>query len=168
MDALFQDIRYAVRRLIHAPGFTAVAVLTLTLGIGPTTAIFSVIDLLMLRPLPYPEADRIVTLWENRANAPAARDEVAPGSFLDWRERATAFSAIAADCSLRRITARRANARLRARHDAAGPRAAVWRQPHRSSELQHRRGPPLHRGGSGQSRAGAASHSRGPYRCPEI
>ena len=96
MDTFLQDIRYAARRLIQAPGFTAVAVLTLTLGIGPTTAIFSVIDMLMLRPLPYPEADRIVTLWENRANAPAARDEVAPGNFLDWRERATAFSAIAA------------------------------------------------------------------------
>jgi predicted permease len=96
MDTLLQDIRYGIRRLVQAPGFTAVAVLTLTLGIGPTTAIFSVIDTLMLRPLPYPDADRIVTLWEHSANAPTARDGVAPGNFLEWRERATAFDAIAA------------------------------------------------------------------------
>jgi putative ABC transport system permease protein len=96
IDSFLQDIRYAVRRLIQAPGFTVVAVLTLTVGIGPTTAIFSVIDMLMLRPLPYPEAERIVTLWQNSAQTPAARDEVAPGNFFDWRERATAFTAIAA------------------------------------------------------------------------
>ncbi len=96
MDSITQDIRYAARRLVQAPGFTVVAVLTLTLGIGPTTAIFSVIDTLMLRPLPYPEADRIVTLWENTTRVPTARDEVAPGNFLDWRDRATAFTAIAA------------------------------------------------------------------------
>jgi predicted permease len=96
MDSLLQDLRHAARGLRQAPGFTAIAVVTLTLGIGPTTAIFSVIDTLMLRPLPYPQADRIVTLWENRARAPAAREEVAPGNFLDWRERATAFTAMAA------------------------------------------------------------------------
>ena len=96
MDALVQDVRYGFRRLLQAPGFTAVAVLTLMLGIGPTTAIFSVIDTLMLRPLPYPEAERIVTVWESSARVPGARNEVAPGNFLDWRERTTAFSAIAA------------------------------------------------------------------------
>jgi predicted permease len=96
MDALVHDVRYGFRRLLQAPGFTAVAVLTLMLGIGPTTAIFSVIDTLMLRPLPYPEAERIVTVWESSARVPGARNEVAPGNFLDWRERTTAFSAIAA------------------------------------------------------------------------
>jgi putative ABC transport system permease protein len=96
IDALLQDLRYAARRLVQAPGFTAIAVLTLALGIGPTTAIFSVIDTLMLRPLPYSEAERIVTLWQNDARNRTARDEVAPGNFLDWRDRATAFSMIAA------------------------------------------------------------------------
>jgi putative ABC transport system permease protein len=96
MDALLQDIRYAARMLLKSPGFTAIAVLTLMLGIGPTTAIFSVIDTLMLRPLPYPHADRIVTLWQNTARDRSARDEVAPGNFLDWRERTTVFTQMAA------------------------------------------------------------------------
>jgi len=96
MDTLLQDLRYAARRLLKSPGFTAIAVLTLTLGIGPTTAIFSVIDTLMLRPLPYPDADGIVTIWQSRATDRMAREEVAPGNFLDWRERATAFTALAA------------------------------------------------------------------------
>lgn len=96
MESVFQDFRYAARRLLKAPGFTAIAVLTLTLGIGPTTAIFSVVDKLMLRPLPYPGADRIVTLWQNSASDRLARDEVAPANFFDWRERATVFTAVAA------------------------------------------------------------------------
>ena len=96
MDTLLQDLRYAARRLLKSPGFTAIAVLTLTLGIGPTTAIFSVIDTLMLRPLPYPNADRIVTLWQSSARDRGLREEVAPGNFFDWRERTTAFTAMAA------------------------------------------------------------------------
>ncbi len=96
MDTLLHDLRYAVRQLRARPGFTVVAVLTLALGIGPTTAIFSVIDTLMLRPLPYPDADRIVTLWQNNTREGAPRDEVAPGNFFDWRERATTFTQMAA------------------------------------------------------------------------
>ncbi|MGH7568091.1 MAG: ABC transporter permease [Gemmatimonadales bacterium] len=96
MDTLLQDLRFAVRQLRARPGFTAVAVLTLALGIGPTTAIFSVIDTLMLRPLPYPDADRIVTLWQNNTREGTPRDEVAPANFLDWRERNTAFAVVAA------------------------------------------------------------------------
>ena len=96
METFLQDIRYSARLLIKSPGFTAIAVITLMLGIGPTTAIFSVIDTLMLRPLPYPNADRIVTLWQNTARDRSARDEVAPGNFFDWRERTTAFTQVAA------------------------------------------------------------------------
>jgi len=96
MDTLLHDLRYAARMLLKSPGFTTIAVLTLTLAIGPTTAIFSVIDTLMLRPLPYPNADRIVTLWQNNARDPVTREEVAPGNFFDWRERTTAFTAVAA------------------------------------------------------------------------
>ena len=96
MDTLLQDLRYAARMLLKSPGFTAIAVLTLTLAIGPTTAIFSVIDTLMLRPLPYPNADRIVTIWQNNARDRVARDGVAPGNFFDWRDRTTAFTALAA------------------------------------------------------------------------
>ena len=93
---MLTDFRYAARSLLKSPGFTAIALLTLILGIGPTTAIFSVIDTLMLRPLPYPDADRIVTLWQQKASDRSRREAVAPGNFLDWRERTTAFTGVAA------------------------------------------------------------------------
>ena len=89
-DRWIADLRYALRALRASPVFTSIAVLTLALGIGPTTAIFSVIDTLLLRPLPYPEADRIVTIWQNNMREGSLRDEVAPGNFFDWRERSAA------------------------------------------------------------------------------
>src|SRR5689334_12585697 len=66
-DMARQDIRFALRTFKHSPGFTAVAGLTIALGLGATTAIFSVVDALILKPLPYPEADRIAMVWmDNR------------------------------------------------------------------------------------------------------
>jgi len=92
---LRQDLRYALRQLAKSPGFTAVAVLTLALGIGANTAVFSAIDAILLKPLPYPDADRIVTVWQ-REQGGTERDLAAPGNFLDWRERSTSFEALAA------------------------------------------------------------------------
>ncbi len=92
---LRQDVRYALRQLVRSPGFTAVAVLTLALGIGANTAIFSAIDAILLKPLPYPDAERIVTVWQREQGA-TERDLAAPGNFLDWRERSTSFEALAA------------------------------------------------------------------------
>jgi putative ABC transport system permease protein len=95
MDTFRQDLRYALRQLARAPGFTAVAVLTLALGIGANTAIFSAIDAIVFRPLPFGDAERIVTVWQqNRASGD--RDLAAPANFLDWRERSTSFEALAA------------------------------------------------------------------------
>ena len=92
---MFQDIRYGVRMLLKNPGFTVIAVLTLSLGIGANTAIFSVVNGVLLRELPFPEADRIVTLWENNTADGLERDDVSPANFLDWRERQTSFEQLA-------------------------------------------------------------------------
>ncbi|HEX2095287.1 MAG TPA: ABC transporter permease [Longimicrobiaceae bacterium] len=96
MDTLFQDLRYALRTLLYAPGFTAVTVMTLALGIGATTAIFSLVDTVLLRPLPYRDADRIVTLWQRNLVTGDAKVEVSPANFMDWRDRSRSFSRMAA------------------------------------------------------------------------
>lgn len=96
MDIFLQDLRYALRQLGRNPGFALVAVLTLALGIGATTAMFGAIDAVLLKPLPYPNADRVLTLWQHHRGEGVARGEVAPANFLDWRERSSSFEALAA------------------------------------------------------------------------
>jgi putative ABC transport system permease protein len=93
MMALWQDIRYAVRMLRKSPGFTAVIVLTLTLGIGANTAIFSVINTTFLCVLPYPEPDRLVYLSEQGAEGNAY--PVSYPNFLDWQKQQDVFSGLA-------------------------------------------------------------------------
>jgi putative ABC transport system permease protein len=85
-----RDIRHGVRLLRRAPGFTAAALITLALGIGATSAIFSVVRTVMLEPLPYHEPDRIVTVWETSRGG-TARNVIAPANFVAWRERARAL-----------------------------------------------------------------------------
>src|SRR6058998_365246 len=65
MDTLFADVRYALRLLRKSPGFTAVAIVTLALGIGANTAIFSTVDAILIRALPFADVDRVVTVWED-------------------------------------------------------------------------------------------------------
>ena len=96
MGALLQDLRYGVRTLAKNPGFTIVAVLTLALGIGANTAIFSVVDAVLLRPLPYPESDRLFTVYETLPQDPAQNTGVSYPNYLDWTQQNQAFEAIAA------------------------------------------------------------------------
>ena len=95
METLWQDARYGIRMLARKPGFTAVAVLTLALGIGANTAIFSVVNAVLLQPLNYEEPDRLYLLWTT--NPGWARPESASlPDFLDWREQNQVFEDLAA------------------------------------------------------------------------
>src|SRR5262245_13476238 len=87
-------VAHAFRMLLKRPAFTLVGVLTLAVGIGANTAIFSVVNGVLLRPLPYPHPEQIVRLWEQTANAP--RVSVSYPNFRDWHERLTSFRALAA------------------------------------------------------------------------
>ncbi len=95
IEAFLQDVRYGARLLARNKAFTAVSVLTLALGIGANTAIFSVVNELLLRPLPFPGAERIVMLWEV---SPEGRHQnnTSPANFRGWREQSTAFESLAA------------------------------------------------------------------------
>jgi putative ABC transport system permease protein len=98
MEALAKDIRYALRALLKRPGFTAIVVLTLALGIGTNTAIFSVVNAVLLRPLPYPNPDQLVTVWGRQESRGMVMDKVSgsPQEFVDYRDRNHSFSAVAA------------------------------------------------------------------------
>ena len=99
-DRLGQDVRYGVRSLLHARVYTAAAIATLALGIGATTAIFSVVDAVLLRPLPYADPNGLVMLWEHHmSDVGDAHNVTGPANFLDWREEARSFSAMAKGCS---------------------------------------------------------------------
>jgi putative ABC transport system permease protein len=94
-DTIRQDMRYAVRVLARSPGFAAAAVLTLALGIGANAAIFSLVNAVLLRPLPYRAPERLVRVWE-RSPSGAERNVVSPGNYIDWRARAKSFTTLAA------------------------------------------------------------------------
>ena len=90
------DLRFALRSLLKSPGFTAAAVVTLGLGIGATTAIFSVLNGVLLRPLPYPEPDRLVRIWASRPDRNLPFFSVSPLDYRDWRAQARSFEALGA------------------------------------------------------------------------
>ena len=100
MQALLSDTRYALRLLVKQPGVTIIALLTLAIGIGGNTAIFSAVDALLLRPLPYREPDRLVKVWEQRPAEGVLDNVVAPADFLDWARMNTVFEDMAAYVSI--------------------------------------------------------------------
>src|SRR5262245_20290461 len=95
MRTLIQDLRYGARMLLKKPGFTLIAVLTLALGIGANTAIFTVINGVLLRPLPYDEPDRLVMLWESNPRRNIERQLVPPPDLAEWRGQSRSFENIA-------------------------------------------------------------------------
>ena len=90
LDSFRQDLRYGARSLLRTPGFTAIAIMTLALGIGANTAIFSVVDAVLLRPLAYKDAGRLVTILHNDS------DPVAVANYIDWRDQSRSFEVLGA------------------------------------------------------------------------
>ena len=101
MDGVLRDIRHSIRGLRRSPGFALAVLLTLALGIGGNTAIFSVVDQVLLRPLPYPDGDRIVRIYESRLDRPATSTSptrfsngVSPANWLDWQQQSRTISSM--------------------------------------------------------------------------
>lgn len=96
MDQLIKDIRYGLRGLWKRPGFTAVAVITLALGIGANAAIFSVVNAVLLKPLQFRDPERLAILWEDASFVGFPRNTPAPANYLDWKTQAHSFEDVAA------------------------------------------------------------------------
>jgi putative ABC transport system permease protein len=95
MQTLWQDLRYGARMLLKNSGFTLIAVITLALGIGANTAIFSVVNAVLLRPLPYDQPGQLVALWESNARRPEGRNAISYPNFFDWRAQSKLFERMA-------------------------------------------------------------------------
>src|SRR5919107_423759 len=96
MGTLLQDLRYGARMLRKRPGFTAVAVVTLALGIGANTAIFSLVNAVLLKPLPYAEPERLVMIWEDATRAGFPQNLPAPANFADWKAQTSSLEGMSA------------------------------------------------------------------------
>ncbi len=93
---IFHDIRYALRTLARNPGFTVIAVLALALGIGPNSAVFSIVSAVLLRPLPIREPERVVTMWETLKPRGLGQIPVSSNDYPDWKAQSRSFESIAA------------------------------------------------------------------------
>ena len=96
MEQLLKDFAYAVRSLLKRPGFTAVVVLTLALGIGANTAVFSVVNTVLFRELPFHAPEELVTLWERNPERGYEQNPPAAGNYVDWQKQNQVFAEMAA------------------------------------------------------------------------
>ena len=96
VDVFRQDLRYTARTLGRAPGFTVTAILVAALGVGATTATFSITDHVLIRPLPFVEPERLVKLWEDDSLRGYGRTELSPANYRDWKRMSTSFETMAA------------------------------------------------------------------------
>src|SRR5918911_5679129 len=96
MNTLRQDLRYGWRMLWKSPGFTLVALLTVALGVGANTALFSVVNAVLLRPLPVAQPAALVNVWGTNPQADAPRESASYLNFTDWRAQQTVFTSVAA------------------------------------------------------------------------
>src|ERR1044072_5444360 len=96
MDSLINDLQYGLRMLLKHPGVTAIAVITLALGIGANSAIFSVVNAVLLNPMPYRAQDQLVQFWETNPAKRWTEAPVAPANLFDWQKQSESFEDIAA------------------------------------------------------------------------
>src|SRR5690242_7822508 len=92
---MLKDLRYAIRMLRKSPGFVLIAVLTLGVGIGSNTTVFSLVNSWLIHPIDFPKPDRLVTIWETDTKK-GWINEVAPANFLDWRAQSSLFEGLSA------------------------------------------------------------------------
>ena len=91
MSTLLKDLRYGLRMLARSPGSTVVAMIALALGIGANSAIFSVVNAVLLRPLPYKDASRLIVIWETKLSKGILQEQVSPPDYRDWVEQQRVF-----------------------------------------------------------------------------
>ena len=96
MQTVLIDLRYGIRRLLKSPGFAVIAILALGLGIGANSAIFSLVDRVLIRALPYTDPDRLVMVWEDASYISFPHNTPAPGNFVDWKKQNQVFTDMAA------------------------------------------------------------------------
>ncbi|HEU5132891.1 MAG TPA: ABC transporter permease, partial [Pyrinomonadaceae bacterium] len=96
MESIITDIRFGLRSLLKRPGATAIALVTLALGIGVNTAIFSAVDSILFRPMPFSDPDRLVSVWEQTPSLGIQQNQAAPANFFDLRNQNQSFEALGA------------------------------------------------------------------------
>ena len=98
MSSMVSDLKHGVRVLLRTPLFTICTIAALAIGIGATTALFSVVHALLMKPLPYPEAESLVVIWEHNLSRNRGRNVVSPANFLAWKERSRSFQGRTSTC----------------------------------------------------------------------